>query len=409
MNLLRSIKFYAIRIIAIVILFLVATELFFTVAWWANAKCCYTPAILNTVALQEAEIDAEAVFDEMQTIGKPRYEPYALALKPEFSGDYVNINAQGERATAYNSTDDEALEIWVAGGSTVWGAGVADQKTIPSQLSLTMNSAYGIPTRVRNIGEVAYNSSQDLEAMLNTFRRGNQPDVVVFYNGANDLAFQLQFPNAVAPHTNFTGTGDIFEKRGVGAAVANRIRNLNTAKMIFAIQVRLGRSVDSSTPDAAPEDIEEVSKSVGLSAADIWAFNQSAVDSLGDKYSFTTLAVFQPWLAYPANAHGQEELDMLPGDTAKLAAIVMRDRIAELRASDNANFRYIDYSEVLAGGTDQYFFDAVHLGERGNANIGERLAFEVISSLCDEQGLTAEDKTATMDAVDAHCEDIVSP
>jgi hypothetical protein len=66
----------------------------------------------------------------------------------------------------------------------MWGEGSDDQHTIPA----LVNAA--IPTsQVLNHAQLAYNTRQELDALITLYSRNEKPDVVVFYDGVNDAAF----------------------------------------------------------------------------------------------------------------------------------------------------------------------------------------------------------------------------
>jgi hypothetical protein len=70
------------------------------------------------------------------------------------------------------------------GGSTMWGEGSDDDNTIPA-LFQSKNPQF----KVFNHGQLAYNSRQELDALVSLYTTGKNPDVVVFYDGVNDAAF----------------------------------------------------------------------------------------------------------------------------------------------------------------------------------------------------------------------------
>ncbi|KAA3624676.1 MAG: hypothetical protein DWQ08_10135, partial [Proteobacteria bacterium] len=86
------------------------------------------------------------------------YEPYTVWSRKPVAGRYVNVRENGRRVTTGNSSDPDALSVWVFGGSTTWGMGVPDGDTIPSLLARRFNES-DIPTNVRNYGETGFVST----------------------------------------------------------------------------------------------------------------------------------------------------------------------------------------------------------------------------------------------------------
>src|SRR5258708_24187465 len=81
---------------------------------------------------------------------------------------------------------DPVNSVWVFGSSTVFGQGVPDEDTLPSELQYLFNDALPGTYRVVNLGLAgAYNRvwKRKLEQIQNQFRAG---DIVIFYGGVFD-------------------------------------------------------------------------------------------------------------------------------------------------------------------------------------------------------------------------------
>ena len=107
---------------------------------------------------------------------------------------YTNIsgpyNARKSKGESINNS------VWFFGGSTMWGTGASDLQTIPSHF----NSITNIP--VYNFGETGWTSRQSLNQLINAIGDNNNPSVVVFYDGANDVLNQCRIELKLVPsHT----------------------------------------------------------------------------------------------------------------------------------------------------------------------------------------------------------------
>lgn len=106
-----------------------------------------------------------------------------LVVPGDFQGAYINV-AHGRRRT----TDAPAAAehtVFVIGGSTIYGAEVPDAYTIPSYLQRLLNAQQPGMWRVENRGTISVTTAQQLELLrTEPLRKG---DVVVFYDGANDV------------------------------------------------------------------------------------------------------------------------------------------------------------------------------------------------------------------------------
>jgi len=113
-----------------------------------------------------------------------RYDPYTVFL-------------QGPRPTSHNprAPNQRHQTLWLFGGSTMRGSTNYDDRTIPSFLSGILNQEGSrFSCTVLNFGEDSYNSLMEtkyLQKML--IESPNPPDLIIFYDGANDCAYLAQY------------------------------------------------------------------------------------------------------------------------------------------------------------------------------------------------------------------------
>lgn len=102
---------------------------------------------------------------------------------------YTNV-VDGARVSYEPTTPGGALTVWFFGGSALFGDGQRDEHTIPSEFA-RIAEEQGIPVEVRNYGRPGIAMWQELELYEQLVGTGDKPDLVVFYDGFNDLAWQL--------------------------------------------------------------------------------------------------------------------------------------------------------------------------------------------------------------------------
>jgi hypothetical protein len=127
---------------------------------------------------------AKKIFADYNRV-QHQYEPFVGWKTLPYKGATLQIGEEGQRMVPevkYAGTKEQSVHFF--GGSTMWGEGSDDAHTIPA----LFNS--GNPHfRVYNHGQLAYNSRQELDALISLYATGIKPDVVVFYDGVNDAAF----------------------------------------------------------------------------------------------------------------------------------------------------------------------------------------------------------------------------
>jgi lysophospholipase L1-like esterase len=142
---------------------------------------------------------AGAYFRELEACGSMRWQPYTYWRRQPFQGTFINIDAAGERRTVEPADlAADAQEIWLFGGSTLWGTGSRDGGTLPSQLSALLNSE-APRWRLRNFGEAGYVGTQARIALSLALGQGRAPALVIFYEGVNDCLSAFQQARAGLP------------------------------------------------------------------------------------------------------------------------------------------------------------------------------------------------------------------
>jgi hypothetical protein len=115
------------------------------------------------------------------------YLPYQLWRLAPFTGETIHVGADGLRETPGAECVQGAYMVSVFGGSTVWGYGTPDWGTVPAYLQVGLAQAHERPVCVRNFGQLAWNSTQDLIGLIRELHAGRIPDHVVFLSGVNDV------------------------------------------------------------------------------------------------------------------------------------------------------------------------------------------------------------------------------
>lgn len=118
------------------------------------------------------------------------YLPYLSVRLEDTNLRYINY-VDGIRRS-YQSADARADDpvIWFFGGSTMWGEGQRDDHTIPSEVARLAEDA-GQPVHVVNYGAQSYAHWQEMLLFEQELATRPAPDLVVFYDGANEISTQL--------------------------------------------------------------------------------------------------------------------------------------------------------------------------------------------------------------------------
>ncbi len=136
--------------------------------------------------------------DDYILAGHWQVHPWTGLINRQFASEHLNIDGHGRRASAEPSDDHPSqppYRIWAFGGSTLFGWGVSDAYTVPSQLQASLQERLpGRQVQVSNYGVPWYNSSHEVVLFSTELRRASQPPhAAVFLDGLNDLIHRLHY------------------------------------------------------------------------------------------------------------------------------------------------------------------------------------------------------------------------
>jgi hypothetical protein len=121
--------------------------------------------------------------------------------------DGYTLFQEGPRATTNNppatvGPSPDQRTIWMFGGSTMRGATDDDARTIPSVLAGLLNAGEARPRfAVLNFGENSFNSLLETRYLQKALiERPTRPDLVLFYDGANESVYFSQLRTPYAHH-----------------------------------------------------------------------------------------------------------------------------------------------------------------------------------------------------------------
>jgi hypothetical protein len=122
------------------------------------------------------------------------YDPYRSHWSGVVRSRYVNIDSAGHRLTVQPGPPERATKrLFMLGGSTMWGYTSRDSTSIPSLTGVALASRGVTDVEVVNLGQAAYNTTQELITLELELLQGRTPSVAVFLDGYNDVATAWRF------------------------------------------------------------------------------------------------------------------------------------------------------------------------------------------------------------------------
>lgn len=130
-------------------------------------------------------------FHQLET----RYEPFVEWRREEFHGKTTTVDAAGNRVQPATTAEPRGT-VRFFGGSAMWGSGVEDDQTIPAAFNRLHPDL-----RVINHGESGFTSRQSVSQLVNLVNSDEPMDLVVFYDGNNDVGSFCQEEVGINSHT----------------------------------------------------------------------------------------------------------------------------------------------------------------------------------------------------------------
>ena len=324
-----------------------------------------------------------------------RWEPYVYWRRAAYRGRFINVGEDGLRVTLPTASAP-SLEIFMFGGSTLWGTGVRDEFTIPSLVARDLERS-GVPAAVTNFGESGYVSTQGLIALERELQRGRRPDLVIFYDGINDTYSAFQQGEAGLPQNEYNRVGEFnllsSERSGDLIRNASRevARRLSTTRLLDYLRRKSdgSRVASQGRPPRSPAAAEELARQT----LRVYANNLEMVRTLGAHYGFAFLAYWQPSILDKPHLTRYESsyrTDMEPMEPFFRRTYQL---IREEGFDETHGVR--DISPVFSDVRIPIFVDEFHLGDTGNEMVARIIASDVLKQIAERPALRKDDVETT--------------
>ncbi|MCZ7629296.1 MAG: hypothetical protein M5U19_09610 [Microthrixaceae bacterium] len=289
--------------------------------------------------------DWEAAYIEMFDRGE--MSQYAGTDFGDVSSAHLNVERGVRRSwRAVDEACTSPVHVWMFGGSTLFGVGARDDHTLPSELArVAWHDGYDLAVSNYAVpGDVAWIENRRLERAL--AQGAERPDIVVFYDGFNDLRAQSW------AYETGRDTRDQF--------MSLQDRDLLPLLDELAEEEWDGRK--AMVADAVDLIVRRVDDEAGLAAVvEGTVFQYGAADRLGRRFladlGIPMYRFFQPWV----NTRDPK----VPGDFPSYR--IEREKVDLLR--EELPEGPIDLADVLDGDPNAYFVDDVHTSEAANVPI----------------------------------------
>ncbi|QHI38107.1 hypothetical protein IMCC3317_34930 [Kordia antarctica] len=297
-----------------------------------------------------------------------QWEPYLHYRFKPMNGKHNTIYENGRRKTVNLSLKDSAtaLKIFCFGGSTMYSAGARDAHTIPSELSKLIHTNFPDQNvEITNFGCHGYTRATENIQLQRELIKNNIPDIVIFYDGVNEVISAHQNNEAGLPSNGYNRKKEFKLAHNYKKRIKLMITSSNLYRFITTLQRKL-------FTNSAYIQLGERSDALATDIADTYVGYVKISKSLEDNYNFKVFNFLQPVIyskenlteaeqGYFRDQQYYENLYDLSYETVRKNSLMKNDST------------FIDISDVFDASDKTIFSDFCHTGELGNQLVAARM------------------------------------
>ena len=286
----------------------------------------------------------------------------------DVSSQYINVR-NGERAsTQPDPALGDPLVIWFFGGSAAFGAGQRDEHTIPSEL-VKLAQDQGVALEIHNFAVPATVNWQSAMLLIAKLQAGEKPDLVVIYDGANDVALQ-----------------GVLAAQGQGASTQPASLIDGELDAVLSKRATAKSEGDSSPGQTLPPsktrtpDKELTPAASGQAVLSRYSNGIEVIRKFSELSSVPVLIFWQPDLRAKTPQSGSDADTLAAVEVNEESVKVWTETSDAVRAGLGA-LGVTDLSAVFDGQTEPIYWDTVHTNELGSKIVAERMLKELQPTL----------------------------
>lgn len=308
-----------------------------------------------------------------------RFAPYVMWRgNPEAFGDSCSIDRNGYRNVPGAPDEGADFVIFLMGGSAMWGSGVSDHETIGAHLQYLLNRNSEKSVSVMVLAQQAFVSTQNLVELMIQLQGGRIPDLVVFYDGFNDIwsACQAGSPGALFGEE---GIRSRFENLDSGFSAGDALARLFMETSFWQLTNLIGKDGTDAAEHRGFQGDPSLCDSLAYSIVELYGRNLEMAFALGERYGFSVISAWQPSIWYGRKGLSPHEREILE---ARMA-LSEEDLFFTVHETAYEYFRLLladglqtrSFADVLADSGQELYtdFSGVHLNGTGNAIVAESL------------------------------------
>jgi len=252
-----------------------------------------------------------------------------------------------------NQDKTPSRRVYFFGGSTMWGFGAIDDgTTIPSQFAaLTALHA-------ENFADIGWTAHQGLIYLIQVLQDGNRPDVVIFFDGANDVAAKCRIEHSPTSH------GSESEFRSLLSGSSSPSSFTSHFKAVVRLAERVNREIFKAVRGSAYDCDTDAAKAdaVATNLVRDWQMAKQLVELYGGEF----VGILQPVAYFSQAPGGSLNLRDDLGLQFKTVYPLVRRKILGAPA-------FHDFGSIFDIDENVYI-DFCHVNARGNQYVAREIA-----------------------------------
>jgi lysophospholipase L1-like esterase len=329
-----------------------------------------TERIIATGLYEGDGLDDESVkeiFRELRAQDM-EWEPYLHYRFKPMNGKHNTIYENGRRKTANPSLKDSAtaLKIFCFGGSTMYSSGSRDEYTIPSELSKLIQTNFPDQNvEVTNFGCHGYTRATENIQLQRELTKNNIPDIVIFYDGVNEIISAHQNNEAGSPTNAYNRKKEFKIAHSYKRRIKLMIYSSNLYRFVTTMQRKLFTDSTYKQLSARPDEL-------ATDIAKNYVGYVQISKSLENEYGFKVFNFMQPNIYSKKNLTEAEQMyyndQKYYENLYKLSYETVRKDATMIKDST-----FVDISDVFDNAGKTVYFDFCHTGELGNKLVAARM------------------------------------
>ncbi|MFC6999263.1 SGNH/GDSL hydrolase family protein [Rufibacter roseus] len=368
----RGFQFVAVQFLVLVLLLLLLNGLLSVFYQYKDRQLKQTNPIAQKYgyeALQKVYPGySKEELDELLTetwTRKQQYESFTGFKEAPFKGKYLNVHVAGFRIGLNQGPwplDTQLVNVFMFGGSTTFGYGVADSETLPSKLQKSLQQV-NKKVRVYNFGRGFYYSEQERALFQKLLLEGAKPDVVVFVDGLNEY-FQ--------PEPEFTEETKLLFEQKPSTLFSYWLQNLSLSRMVQSFRYRL--------LGVSPESEEEVN--ISCEATDVntiherYWLNQQMIAAVANQLNIPVYFVWQPISCYGYSP--KEPIFMTEAERQNCYPDCGYEQMRQIWQKKGEGKNLIWLADIQQNREEYLYVDKVHYTAAFHAVLADSLAVELL-------------------------------